>query len=310
MRHGAGDVDVALRELPLASFDPYASAASGLKIQEGRLSLSSKLSLGADRMGAKSTVSLHQLSVSEREAGWFQKAFGVPLDVAIALLQDMQGNITLPVDVEQNAGGTRVGIAAAVTAALRQALVGALAAPLKLLGGVAGKAGAAFSSGLDAIPMEPGEGELSADGHQRVTALAQLLASRPGLQVALVGRADPSDDALLARREVLARAKSGEALAGEGDLGFFERRRVRSALADADPEQPDSLDADNAAALERLASHVQISEESREALALTRAQAVAQALQQENGASADSVAAIETGVGAPGVEIELRASNQ
>lgn len=309
MKRGAGDVDVELKQLPLGTFDPYAANSSGLSIQQGRLSVTSKLSLGKDRLGAKSVVSLHELSVSERESGWFQKAFGVPLDVALALLRDLQGDITLPVDVEQDEKGTQLGVAAAVTAALRQALVGALAAPLKLLGAVAGTAGSVLSTGLEPIPMPPGQGALGAKEHQRVDALAKLLASRPGLQVVLVGRADPSDDPLLARRAVLARAQAGEPLDGEGDLGFFERRRVRSALADADPEEPDSLDDETAAALERLAGQVQVTDEARQGLALARAQAVAQALQQEHGATA-SVAGIETGVGAPGVEIELRAASE
>jgi uncharacterized protein involved in outer membrane biogenesis len=310
MKGGAGDVDVELKQLPLQPFDPYAANASGIAIQQGRLSVTSKLALGKNSMGAKSVLSLHQLSVSERESGWFQAAFGVPLDVALALLRDMQGDITLPVDLEQNERGTQVGIAAAVTAALRQALVGALSAPLKMLGAVAGKAGSVLSTGLEPIPMDPGQGGLDADEYQRVDALAKLLSSRPGLQVVLVGHADPSDDPSLARRVVLARAQAGEELPGEGELGFFERRRVRSALADADPDAPDSLDAETSAALDRLAGQVQVTDEARQALALARAQAVAQALQDEHGASAGAVAGIETGVGAPGVAIELRASNQ
>lgn len=304
---GSGGAELDLRQLPLATFDPYAGSTSGLKIEGGRLSLASKLTLAPDRLGAKSTLALHQLSLTERESGWFQQAFGVPLDVALALLRDMQGDITLPVDVEQGAGGTRVGIAAAVGSALRQALVGALAAPLKLLGSVASKAGETLSTGLEPIPMEPGHGELTPAAHERVAALAQLLDTRPGLGVLLVGRADASDDALLARREVLARAKAGEPLAGEDELGFFERRRVRSALADADPDQTDALDAETAAALERLAGQVSVSEDARQALALARAQAVALALQQEHGAPAAAVAAIETQAGAPAVAIELRA---
>ena len=106
-------------------------------------------------MGAKSQVSLHQLSLSERESGWFQKAFGVPLDVAIALLQDLEGNITLPVNVEQDEKGTSVGVGAAVAAALRQALVGALAAPLKLLGSVAGVGGKSGGAASLATGLEP-----------------------------------------------------------------------------------------------------------------------------------------------------------
>jgi uncharacterized protein DUF748 len=310
LKGGAGNLGLELRELPLATFDPYAAKASGLAIEQGRLTLRSQVALGADRMGAKSTIALHQLRVSERESGWFKQSFGVPLDVAIALLQDLNGDITLPVDVEQSAGGTKVGIAAAVTAALRQALVGALAAPLKLLGSVASTAGSAFSSGLDAIPMDPGDGSPGADGDDRIGALADLLGSRPGLRVALVGRADASDDPALARRDVIARAKAGQELPGEDELGFFERRRVRSALADADPAQPDSLDADTRSALDRLAGHVKVDDSARQQLALARAQSVAQSLQQDHGVPADSVTAIETGAGAPGVAIELRGANQ
>jgi hypothetical protein len=303
---GKGGFDLALAELPLAPFDAYAAAASGLQIRQGRLSLDSKITLGPKHVGARSRLALHQLAIDERESGWFQRAFGVPLDVALALLRDLEGDITLPVDVEQDAGGTRVGIAAAVTAALRQALVGALASPLKLLGSVSGQAGSPLGSGLEPIPMEPGAEALSPAAHERVAALAQLLGSRPGLRVQLVGRADAQDDPLLARREVMARARADQPLPGEDELGFFERRRVRRALAEADPAQPE-LEPEIAQALERLAGGVQVTEAARQELALARAQAVAQALAQEHGAAAEAVAAIETEVGAPSVEVELRA---
>ncbi|HVP28504.1 MAG TPA: hypothetical protein VMW35_05005, partial [Myxococcota bacterium] len=203
----------------------------------------------------------------------------------------------------------QVGIAAAVTAALRQALMGALAAPLKLLGTVASSAGSAFSTGVDAIPMDPGEDEPGAEGDDRIGALADLLRSRPGLHVALVGRADASDDPALARRDLIARAKAGQELPGADELGFFERRRVKSALAEADPEQPDSLDAETRSALDRLAGHVQVGDSARQALAQARAKSVAQSLQQDHDIPADSVT-IESGAGAPGVAIELRGSNQ
>jgi hypothetical protein len=306
VKAGTGNVAVNLSQLPLSPFDPYAGQATGLKIDEGRLSLDAKLALDPKRIGAKSKVSLHKLNVSERESGWFQQAFGVPLDVALALLQDLEGNITIPVDVQQDESGTTVGVAPAVAAALRQAIVGALASPLKLLGSVAGKAGDALSTGLEPIAMAPGAAELGADADGRIAALAQLLASRPGLGVQVLGRAGPEDDPVLARREVIARAKSDQALPGEDQLGFFERRRIRSALAEADPENVQALDAESAAALDTLSANVAVSDDTRQALALARAQAVQRALQQEHGAPADAVAvAVETG--APSVAFELRA---
>lgn len=304
--NGVGSLDLDLRQLPLTSFDPYAGETTGLKIDAGRASLAAKLGLRRDGIRAKSKLSLHQLSLSERESGWFQKAFGVPLDVALALLRDLEGDISMPIDVEQSAGGTRIGLAAAVASALRQAVMGALASPLKLLGGVAGAAGEALSSGLAPIPMEPGRAELAASAHERVARLAQLLTSRPGLQVALRGGAGEQDDSELARREVVARAKADESLPGEDELGFFERRRVRAALADADVEALDALDAETASALARLSASVQVSEASREALALARAEAVARALQEEHGAPAEAVAGVEAESGPPQVALELR----
>ncbi len=303
---GVGNLDLDLRQLPLTAFDPYAGDATGLKIDAGRASLAAKLGLRKDGVAAKSKLSLHQLSLTERESGWFQKAFGVPLDVALALLRDLQGDITMPIDVEQGADGTRIGMAAAVASALRQALMGALASPLKLLGGVAGAAGDALSSGLAPIPMQPGRSELASSAHERVARLAQLLASRPGLQVSLRGSAGAQDDSELARREVVARAKADEPLPGQDELGFFERRRVRAALADADVEDLDALDAETASALARLTASLQVSEESRQALALARAQAVARALQEEHGAPAEAVAAVEAESGPAQVALELR----
>jgi hypothetical protein len=304
---GSGALDLDLSELGLPNFDPYAAAATGIQIDGGRASLKAKFVFGKDSIGAKSTLGLHELALSERESGWFQKAFGIPLDVAVALLRDLKGDITLPIDVEQSAGETRVGIAAAIAAALRQALMGALASPLKMLGSVAGAAGEMLSSGLEPIPMAPGSAEPAAETSARIEALAKLLASRPGLRVELRGRADATDDPELARREVVARAHAGEKLAGEDELGFFERRRVRAALAEADPDELGSLEPEAAAGLQKLAAAIAVSDDARRELALARARAVQRALVEEHGAAPASIAGVEAEVGAPAVVIELRA---
>jgi len=306
-RGGRGRIETQVDRLALAPLDPYAAEYTGVRISEGRTTLRSVVEIDEKSLRTDSEIDLHQLSVREEEAGWFQRIFGVPLDLALALLRDLEGDIHVPVQAEFAGEESNVGMVSLLASTLRQALMGAVTSPLKLLGSAAKGASAAFGTGLEPIEVVPGQPVLEASQQERLALLAETLEEKPGLLLSLKGRAGPSDDAGIARRRLIAQARAGESLDGENEIGFLERRRVRSALAEQDPDAPGALEPETEALVQKLVAVAQVDDAQRRELARARAARARDALVRELGVSENAVVVEEGAVGEPGVVIQLRA---
>ena len=64
---------------------------------------------------------------------------------------------------------------------MRNAIVGALTSPLRILGSLFGTAGAPHAFAIDPIPFEVGSGSLKQAGATRVTQIARILQTHTGL---------------------------------------------------------------------------------------------------------------------------------
>jgi hypothetical protein len=311
-----GDFVVELRDLGLPAFSPYAAAA-GASVDGGAASLATRVRLRGSRIELENDVLLKKLGVSLRDPGSFEKQFGVPIDLALALLRDPAGNISLSIPVQMDERGTAVSIGAVVASALRQALVGALTAPLKLLGaGVSGLFGGGEGGGvaIEPLPSAPGAPALASGTDDRLGDLAKLLAERPGLQLVLRGRSGADD------RPVLARQILDERWQGEGELpevaaveerGFvprlWARFRMGRALAKREEGDEADLSEEEAALYQQAVEAIEVPDARLRDLATSRAEAARRALVEAGADPAHVVVGEPAPDGAPGVVIALGA---
>jgi len=219
---------------------------------------------------------LHALDVSSHDPGAFQKSFGIPIDLALALLRDPRGDISLDIPVAIDASGATTGVGTVVRGALRQALVGALSSPLKLAGALLPGGGAEAS--FAPLEAEPGKAELAPSAQARLEPLAALLTSRPALGLRLAGRTGPADRAPVAEAILVERALADEDWPKVEDAGIFARRRVRAALAERGRGGSAELDAEDQALLARYVAALQVPAERMRELARRRAEAARTAL--------------------------------
>src|SRR5262249_61587094 len=129
-------------------------------ISEGSLEIKTTAKYSGGKYDVSNAITLHNLDLSGVENdSLFEQQFGMPLNMALALLRDVSGDIDLniPIQVDQS-GGTSVDLITIVRGALRQALMGAVEAPLQLVGGgiglVRGRNGPVRAA-AGAIPPEP-----------------------------------------------------------------------------------------------------------------------------------------------------------
>jgi len=312
---GSGRVKLDLVEIQLPTYAAQVARAAGYQLTRGALTLDATVELQGEEVDLKSKVLLRDLRVDELNAGRFEQTFGMPLDLALALLRDPFGRISLPISGRFQASGGGVDLAPLLVATLRQALLGAVTTPLKSVGFLA-KGGAALVGGIGAAagglrldPLATPPGEATPSDLEPLSGLAQLLDARPQLALVLRGRAGPSDDPPLARR-MLAEAARGEGELPPVSAGFLQRRRLLGALEDWDQGEPsalDELDAEDAEVLARWAGAVEVPEQRRLALAQARAELVRERLAQEHGVDPSRLRIGEPLSGDPAVVVQLAA---
>jgi hypothetical protein len=278
-----------LTTMPLAPFNPYVSP-SGYALSGGDLSLEVTAHVEGDSYDSQTDVTIQSLEVGGTQGeALFEQNFGIPLSLAIGLLKNPDGAITLSIPVAGDRAGARVGLGSLVGQALRKALVGALASPLKLLG--AGTKDGKVDLRPAPVEFQPGGVEPSEFGAQRIEQLATLLTSSPGLSLTLHGGTSAGDLRALRERALLAEL---ERTTGLRALGSFGEMRVRRAArlhleASTAGQSPPPLDDEQTKWLEAKLSAQSLPEGALEALASQRADALRTKLVSEKGIETERV---------------------
>jgi hypothetical protein len=289
----SSEFELDVQGLELVPFDAYGREFGGVTVAAGTASLRSSIALSEERYDTDSKLVLRGLDLSGEEGEQsFATRFGVPLGLALALLRDVQGDITLDIPVSGGREGLGVGLGKAVMTTLQRILLNALASPLKLIGSVALAGGALRGFDVEPIPFEPGTTVLGPKAADRIASLGSLLAERPQVALRLEGRIAGADLAGLREAELrraLADPKSPAAKA-VAELDDEAAEAVRDYLAGAGaagsapaepsakplPEQPPS--APPPPALAPLLAKVEVTRERLVSLGRERAEHVRAAL--------------------------------
>jgi hypothetical protein len=309
-----GTIELRVKDLALQPFNPYATHYSPYSIARGALDVTTKATFGKGAYDAKTALALRKFDLGGKEGdSLFRQQFGIPIEVALALLRDIEGKISLDIPVEGDQRGARVSVMDLAAQALRKALVNALASPLKLVGAAfGGKEGATAPA---PIAFEPGRAEPTDEGKSHLNALADLLASRPGIAITLSGAPTKSD-----ARRLHEQALYDELAQPQGVLGAIgnlaqrgARERVRAALEERAEGKEGRLEPDDAAKLEEwLAERPKPTDENLRALVRARQEHMAKTLRDGRGIAAERVVladpAAEVRDAPPTIEYEVGAA--
>lgn len=268
-----GEFNLTLQKLDLPVFNSYALAA-GASLEAGQASLKTKVKLKGATIQVDNDLVLRKLGVSMRDPSSFERSFGMPIDLALALLRDPSGNISLKIPVRVDEKGTSVSMGAIIASALKQALLGAVTAPLKMLGAVFGGGGDEEGAGFAIAPIGSvaGSAELASDASARIDGLSRLLADRPTMGLLLRGRTGPQDVPPVAEQMLVERVAAGDGLPDLDDAGFLARRRVSQAFERKGKGAPTKLDGEDQALYDRYVASVEVPATRLDALAKQRAE--------------------------------------
>jgi uncharacterized protein involved in outer membrane biogenesis len=287
-----GFLDMAMdfRNLEMNRLTPYSGKFAGRKIDSGKLSLDLKY-----RIDDRSLVGDHRIVVDRLALG--QKvdspdAVSLPLDLAVALLEDAEGRIDIGLPIKGNLDDPQFSYGHLLWQALANLITKVVAAPFNALAGLLGLKG----QDLSTLAFEPGRKDLPPPEREKLKDLADAMQQRPQLQLTVQGRFSPEADAAALKALGLRRAlatRLGTEPGPDEDPGpvdfanpdvhdalkrMFAERFGADALkapagkASAEPEDPDEVARDR---FDRLAAVEPLPSEALVRLAEERAAAVA-----------------------------------
>jgi hypothetical protein len=213
------------RNLDLAQLTPYAVKFAGYRIRSGRLSADLRYRVNDGRLAGQNQLVFNEIELGEK----VQSAGGadLPLELAVALLSDAQGRITLDIPVRGDLNDPQFDFGGLVARAIGNAIGRIVSAPFRALAGLFGERG---GEGLDQVRFSPGSAALGPPQQEGVLKLAKALEARPQLGVTVRGGYDPERDAEALRRETVRREITRRAgYKAAGPLDFEDQRTLRAA---------------------------------------------------------------------------------
>ncbi|MDI3275298.1 DUF748 domain-containing protein [Pseudomonas sp. AL03] len=194
------DITTSFKRVELTTLTPYSGKFAGYRIRKGRLNLDLHYLITKGQLKAENKVVVEQLQLGEKVDS--PDAVSLPLKLAIALLKDIDGKISIELPVTGDLNNPQFSIMPIVWQTLRNLIVKAAAAPFKMIGGLVSGGG---SEDLGTVSFAPGSSDLSKDAEGSLVKLSQALKERPALRLEIEGTAAASSDGPLIAEQRLER---------------------------------------------------------------------------------------------------------
>lgn len=194
------DIATSFKRVELTTLTPYSGKFAGYRIRKGRLNLDLHYKITNGQLLAENKVVVEQLQLGEKVDS--PDAVSLPLKLAIALLKDVDGKISIELPVSGDLNNPQFSVMPIIWQTLRNLIVKAAAAPFKMIGGLVSGGG---SEDLGTVAFAPGSSDLSKDAEAALVKLSQALKERPALRLEIEGTAAKSSDGPLIAEQRLER---------------------------------------------------------------------------------------------------------
>jgi hypothetical protein len=202
------DLDVIFNSVELTTVNPYSGTYAGRYIDKGQLSLALNYQLDKNKLKGSNHVTINQLQLGK--ASGSKEAVSLPLDLAIALLQDRNGVIDLGIEVSGDVDDPEFGLSAVIWHAVSNIITKAVTAPFSLIANLVGS-----DEELNSVTFDYGLSALTSEAQEKLESLAEALNSRPKLTLSVDGAVDVVEDS-----KALAFQKFKKALAASANLAI------------------------------------------------------------------------------------------
>ncbi|MUK92588.1 DUF748 domain-containing protein [Aliivibrio fischeri] len=181
------DLDVVFKSVELTTVNPYSGTYAGHYIDKGQLTLALNYQLENNQLKGENHVIIDQLQLGK--ASDSDLATSLPLELAIALLQDNDGVIDLGVEVSGDVNDPEFSLGAVIWSTISNIITKAVTAPFSFIAGLAGS-----DEELNVIAFQFGTDDLTVEEQEKLQTLGKALETRPKLKLTVDGAVNAQED--------------------------------------------------------------------------------------------------------------------
>jgi len=206
------DLKLSFKNLEMNRLTPYSGKFAGRHIDSGKLSVDLEYKIKQRQLLGENKFIINKLKLGERVNS--AEAANLPLDLAIAILEDSDGVIDLDLPISGSLDDPKFSYGSIVWKAIRNVLSKIITSPFRALGKL-------FGSGaekLEAIAFEAGTSALAPPEREKIKTVAEALNKRQGLALGIAPGYDTAVDTR-AIQELTLRRKVAEEMGLELEAG-------------------------------------------------------------------------------------------
>jgi uncharacterized protein involved in outer membrane biogenesis len=216
-------IDARFENISMPEASPYSIRFAGHKIASGKLDMRVEYEITRGRLKGDHSIVLRDFALGEKVE--YPDALDLPYGLAISLLKGPDGNIDVDLPIEGDMNDPTFKLGGVIVKALVNLLTKIVTSPFNLLGKLVGLGD---DEQLDNVRFEPGRSDLAPPEQERVSKLAQALAQRPQIKLAVHGVIDNDADARALKEAQVAARIEEEVAGGDQDT----RRKVLERLVE------------------------------------------------------------------------------
>lgn len=206
------DLSIDLQGFDLLPIGGYFAQYIGHPLHSGILNSKSTVKLADNKIDMSIGLEVSKFTFGDRIKD--SKAPNIPLGLAVSMLTDLSGVISLTLPVSGNLDDPQFRSGGIILSTLANVLIKVVASPLTLVGNVVGGiaggvAGLAASSASEAqfLPFAPGDSRLTPESKKIVEAVVKLMQQKPGLNLKMQGASDAGEKQALVEARILAKMR-------------------------------------------------------------------------------------------------------
>lgn len=225
----AASIALNLRNVTLRDFSPYFAEVTGYKVVDGSLDMTLQLALREMQMAVENRLAVRDLGLGERSS--LAAAAEMPLELAVALLEDDDGLIDMRIPVMHHAIDRENGMGAVLARAFGDYVNELVKSPFKVLADVVGRPGI----DLETLAFSAGSADIGDDTITKLAVVNAALKARPRLGLTVYPGYDRlTDREALARQQVRQHVRLATSARPSGDAAqaplAFDDPKVQTVL--------------------------------------------------------------------------------
>ena len=177
-------LNILFKNIDLNTMTPYSGKFIGYKIKSGKLSMDLKYSIKKSKLLGDNKINIDTLFLGETVKS--PDAVSLPLELAIALLKDSNGQIDIDMPVSGNIDNPDFSYSGVIWGAIGNMITGIVTAPFRFLGAILGIDGDALKS----IDFDKGSSAIISTEHEKLSNLHKILSKRPSIKLTIQGGYD------------------------------------------------------------------------------------------------------------------------